>query len=380
MNRTLLLVEDNPGDADLIEDLLVEVREHSSRIVRAPTLTQALTQLRLIEVDAVLLDLRLPDGSGVECVNAVRDRAVDIPIIVLTGMDDHELALSCIAAGAQDYLCKQELRTENLRRAIGYAMARSREQSERRRADTLEQKLNIELLRQNYELKERDAQMRALTTRLNAVREQERTRISRTVHDELGQLLTGLKMELCWIGKRFAPGQTIDTPEVVARLLDAERMADSTIETVQQIAIELRPSALDSLGLHAAICDEARRFGQRLGIATDVQVGRWTEPTTETATALFRIFQELLTNIARHAHAVSVHVVLGEDARDWTLHVEDDGVGLRDIRERRPTSLGILGMKERAEALGGSVALAGGVERGTIATVRIPKEAVVEHA
>ena len=176
---------------------------------RIASLTAALEYLAANRVDAVVLDLQLPDGMGLECVSAVRRAAPDLPIIVLTGSDDEALALACISAGAQDYVSKHDVQAQSLRRSLGYAIARANERTQRTRADALQERLlatvqaaNVELQQKNDELTRRDDQMRSLTKRLHTVRDDERLRISRTVHDDLGQLLAGLKMDLGWIARR----------------------------------------------------------------------------------------------------------------------------------------------------------------------------------
>jgi signal transduction histidine kinase len=133
--RAILLVEDNPGDAVYIQELLGESAHYPpNRVIHVPSLAEAITVLlQQARFEVVLLDLGLPDGSGVECVDAVRSKARDVPIVVLTGRDDDELAVSCIAAGAQDYLSKQEVRSRTLSRAIEHAVARVREVESRRR-------------------------------------------------------------------------------------------------------------------------------------------------------------------------------------------------------------------------------------------------------
>lgn len=136
--RVLLLVEDNPGDAQLVEELLSEQGGEDYQIVHARRMSEAIETLRAVEVDVVLLDLRLPDCTGVDSVIAIRDRVNSIPIVVLTGSDDDELAIACIDAGAQDYLAKSEVRARNLRRAIGYAVTRLREAQLREMQETLE--------------------------------------------------------------------------------------------------------------------------------------------------------------------------------------------------------------------------------------------------
>lgn len=136
--RILLLVEDNPGDVQLVKDLLNEARRDTFMVMQTPRLTEAVHTLRSNEVDVVVLDLRLPDASGVDNVKAVRAVAGQVPIVVLTGTDDEEVALQCIDAGAQDYLSKSEVNARNLRRAIGYAITRIREAQLRDMHDTLD--------------------------------------------------------------------------------------------------------------------------------------------------------------------------------------------------------------------------------------------------
>lgn len=355
--RRLLLVEDNPGDADMIEALLEAGGEPQHSFAVAVSMADATRQLQASAFDGVLLDLQLPDASGVDCVRRIRACAADIAIVVLTGNDDEQLALDCLDAGAQDYLTKAELQTQPLRRAIAYASAR------------------VRLRRTNEELEEQAAHMRALATRLNAVREEERTRISREVHDELGQLLTGVKMDLGWLGRRFR-ADTAPTPEVVlGKLVEAESLVDRITHGVQRIALEMRPSALDALGLPEALRDECRRFEARIGVPVEVHVAGNPRPDGEVSTAIFRVLQELLTNVARHARASHVRVVLEEDPEGVRLQVQDDGVGVPPDVQRRANALGLLGIRERAAALGGTLRLEGGPGAGTLASVHVPRTA-----
>lgn len=479
----VLLVEDDPGAAALVKGLLSSAGR--DRVVQAMSLAGALSLLATTVVDLILLDLHLPDASGVDLVRALRASAWDVPIVVLLEPKDETSAVASIAAGAQDHLAKSELSGPPLRRAIDHALSRAREAIERRHADALEEcldaiveassdgivsatpegfisswnagaehifgcprgeaigaplgrflrpiqdgsadgeryfvsravdeveltdeaigirndgssvvlsvslcrlrwagvgegsivavcratgdrgSLDKELRRTHAELVSHDRQMRALTARLNEIREEERKRIAREVHDELGQLLTGLKLDLAWVTKRL--GAAPDA-SITDKLDGASQLIDRTIKTVQRIATELRPPALDALGLPEAIHDEVRRFEVRSGVKTEVQVEVQLQPDAETATALFRIVQELLTNVARHARATLVRVVLTH-GESWTLRVEDDGVGPAGWEAGHAPSLGLLGMRERAEALGGAFVLVRGRLGGTIATVCIP--------
>jgi len=235
---------------------------------------------------------------------------------------------------------------------------------------TLSKRRDAELQSLLAEQAAREALMRDLTERLRTLREEECTRISRQVHDELGQLLTGLKMDVRWMIRKLASGGTPD--DLAPKLAEAEDLVDQTVASVQRIAVELRPSALDTLGLPAAIRDEARRFEARTGVVTAVETGISSLPEPAVATALFRILQELLTNIARHAQASSLNIALSDEQGAWILRVRDDGVGIPVETARRATSLGLLGMTERAEAIGGAFRVEPHPDGGTLATVRVP--------
>jgi signal transduction histidine kinase len=218
-------------------------------------------------------------------------------------------------------------------------------------------------------------ELRALAARLQVVREEETTRIARDLHDELGQVLTGLKMDLRWIERRI--GDLPRTPElgsVLERAVAANALSDRAVGAVQRIAAELRPGALDRLGLGAAVREAMRDLEARGGMACRVDVpDDLPEPPPEAATGLYRILQEALTNVVRHAGARNVAVALRAADGRFTLRVSDDGRGLdagaaRDGRR----ALGLLGMRERAMMLGGDVSFERRPEGGTIVTAVVP--------
>lgn len=223
-------------------------------------------------------------------------------------------------------------------------------------------------------LRDSQKQLRALAARLETLREDERLRISREIHDELGQKLTALKLELVSAERILEemPNTTADNA-VLERVVEASELADEILAAVQEIAAELRPGALDKLGLGMALQSEARRFEQRTRIQCEVHLPDREPPlSTELSVALFRIFQECLTNVARHAGAGKVVVVL-EVKDDWVeLRVQDNGQGIPTARAADPDSLGLLGMQERAALLGGEIVFHSGREGGTIVTARIP--------
>lgn len=220
------------------------------------------------------------------------------------------------------------------------------------------------------------AELRALLTRLQRVQEEERTRISREIHDELGQLLTGLKMDVRWLERKLSePGIPAGFNPLLERAVAASELADVTITTVQKIAAELRPGALDQIGLEAALQQEARRFQRRSGIVSAVSVDEaWPPLTPAVNNELFYICREALTNVARHAGATQVNLRLTVTENALTLEIQDDGVGVAETADGTPGSLGLTGMRERAIQCGGEFTIRGNEPRGTKVRVKLPWE------
>jgi PAS domain S-box-containing protein len=217
-------------------------------------------------------------------------------------------------------------------------------------------------------------QLAALAVRLESVREEERTRIALEVHDVLGQALTGLKLDVAWTHKRIA--ESIDSlrhAAVLARLDSAKELLDSTIQSVRDIATTLRPGVLDEIGLEAAVEWQAREFQHRTGIGSNTTIRpRNMALSPEQSTALFRILQEILTNVARHAQATNVDIRLEQSGEQVSLQVRDDGRGITGVEQSGPKAFGLLGMRLRAQQQGGSFDIQGTSGTGTTVTVNIP--------
>jgi two-component system CheB/CheR fusion protein len=217
--------------------------------------------------------------------------------------------------------------------------------------------------------REKRAELRALAARLHAVREDERTRLAREIHDELSGSLTALKLDLSLLPDRAAKDHHL----FLEKLSSMSQLIDTTLAQVRTIVAELRPVALDKLGLVAAMEWQAREFHERSGIACETHLpAEEISLDADRATALFRIFQETLTNVARHAHASKVEVELKRDAQSFILAVRDNGKGIDEAAINAASSLGLLGIRERAMAFGGNMELTALPERGTCVTVRIP--------
>ncbi len=219
------------------------------------------------------------------------------------------------------------------------------------------------------ELRHSSEQLRSLTTRLQTIREEERGRIAREIHDELGQVLTALKMDLSWLASRLLKNQK----PLVKKTESMSELVDATIQTVRKISSELRPGILDDLGLSAAIEWQAQEFQSRTGIKCRFISSREDfRLDKERSTAVFRLFQETLTNVARHAEATRVDIGLEERAGHLILKVHDNGKGITKRQISHPKSLGLLGMRERAFLFQGEVKIKGTRGKGTTVTVRIP--------
>ncbi len=219
------------------------------------------------------------------------------------------------------------------------------------------------------ELEQSREQLRKLTAHLQSVREKERTLIARELHDELGQLLTALNTEAVLLGKKIPP----EYQALIERARNMTNLIEITMQTLKRIYMALRPGMLDHLGLTVSIGWQADEFTKRTGIACRGKIDREEmNLDPDLATALFRIFQETLTNIARHADATKVNARLKATAKKVLLVVKDNGRGITDEQREKPHSFGLLGIRERVAYWGGEVRITGEPGKGTTVHVSIP--------
>lgn len=212
-------------------------------------------------------------------------------------------------------------------------------------------------------------EIRGLASHLQDVREEERAGIAREIHDELGQQLTSLKMDLAWLSRKAKPEDEFARE----RIANALSLLDDTIKTVRRIATELRPGILDDLGLVPAIEWQAEEFQKRFSIPTYFSSDlNQTSFPTGVSIGLFRICQESLTNIARHAFASKINIALNQEAENILLSIEDNGKGFQAERPGDLKTLGLLGMKERAQMMGGKFQIESRQGKGTSVHVTVP--------
>jgi len=209
---------------------------------------------------------------------------------------------------------------------------------------------------------------RKLTVHLQRAREEERTRIAREIHDELGQVLATVHMGVSLLADEYR-----DHQHLTNKIKPFEEMLEGAIKTVQRIVSELRPLILDMLGLADALEWQVNEFRKRTGIECSMESLLLTKDfDPDVATAIFRILQETLTNIMRHAKATRVKITLAEKRNHIVLTVRDNGAGITREQGRNGNAFGIMGMRERANALGGKVNIVGVPEKGTVVVAHIP--------
>ncbi|ROZ74299.1 PAS domain-containing sensor histidine kinase [Ramlibacter sp. WS9] len=254
----------------------------------------------------------------------------------------------------------------------------------KRAADALQKakaELELRVAERTRELSAALAQQRELAAYSENVREEERTRIAREVHDELGSLLVALKMDVNWLDKRLGeqPGRTADAAQAMRERMrckcqNMSRLIESAVDNVGRIITDLRPSILDHQGLWAALEWQAHEFVQsaELELEWDMQAADAADLPEPSAMAVFRIFQELLSNVGRHAQASRVTVRIAADAERLRITVEDNGNGASPEAFESRTAYGVMGMRERARQLGGHIAIASEVGHGSAFTLVLP--------
>jgi len=385
------LVEDSPSDRVLIEESLAEYYPGQFKFTHAPRLADGLSLAAQGNFDVLLLDLSLPDATGCGTFLRARRAVPDLPIVVLTGSEDEAVGTEAVKQGIQDYLIKGPAYGRQTARSIRYAIERKRtvialQQAEaalQRERDQLETRvrertaelseLNRALQAEIAQRQEAEAAHRRVLRRLSGAEETERGRISRELHDQLGQDLTALKLGLQGVRK-----QDPLPASVQERIGGLEQLTEGLMRRIHRLAWELRPSVLDDLGLELALSRYTTDWSEGNGVVVDFHSGGIVgpRPPPDCENALYRITQEALTNIARHANARRVSVLLERQPRFLSLIIEDDGRGFDAAAalEAGPAqrSLGLLGMRERVHLVGGSLEVESAPGAGATIFVRLP--------
>jgi signal transduction histidine kinase len=341
----ILLVDDEPKSLYALQQLLATLDQN---LMVAQSGEEALRLALKNDFAVILLDVRMPGIDGFETARLIRSRERSrlTPIIFLTAAADEMTSMfRGYEVGAVDYLMKPVV-PEILKSKVA---------------------VFVELHAKSERLRESEEKLRRLAAHLISVREEERAHIAREIHDELGQVLTGLKMEVTWLAKRLKEAPLIEKTDSMCKLID------SSVQTVRKIATGLRPEMLDDMGLVAAVGWQAKEFQKRTGIRARIKLPPETARLdVDVSTTMFRIFQEILTNVARHSRATRIDVELQIAEDRVALEVADNGVGIADADLNGRKSLGLLGMHERALLFGGEVTISGRTGEGTRVLVTIP--------
>jgi len=360
---SVLVVDDDPKSLLAIEGLLSELGS-SVNVVSASSGEDALRRVLERDFAVIVLDARMPgiDGFATARLIHTRERSRHTPIIFLTGeYDDATSIFRGYEAGAVDYIVKPPI-PEMLRSKISVFVDLYKT-SAALRCEILERE------RVEGDLRASEETLRALAARLQSVREEESSRVAREIHEELGQALTGLKMDLTSFARRATGGQGALEENLQSML----GLIDDTIRSVKRIASRLRSEALEQLGLLAAIAWHGRDFQMRTGIRCKISLPEEAlvmDP--ERSTAVFRVFQEMLTNVERHANATKVDVSMEFTQGRLELAVRDNGCGIAQEHARSSRSFGLVGMRERAMLLGGDIRIDGERGKGTCASLSVP--------
>jgi len=359
---SILAVDDDSRSLMALQGLLSDM---PLKLVTAKSGDEALRCVVKEDFAVILMDARMPGVDGFEAARLIRERerSRHTPIIFLTSAyEDAPSVTRGYEAGGVDYIVKP-LMPQILKSKISVFVDLYRNNA------MLLQQIKERVTAEEH-LRASQQSLRALASHLQSVREEEWTRIAREIHDQLAQALTGLKMDLAWITNRLPEG----SKALREKAHSMSGLIDSTMESVREIMSQLRPEMLDRLGLAAAIAWQAGEFQRRSGIRCNVALpAKDLRLDRDRSTAMFRIFQELLTNVARHAGATRIDVAIRSDSNELLLTVEDNGRGIDAEVAHSPKSLGLMGVRERVLPFGGRVDITGVRGEGTRVTVALPR-------
>lgn len=330
---SILLVEDNPGDVRLLQHMMRGVTPPGVEFTCAERIADALERCNQTHFDVILLDLSLPDSTGLESFLTLQARIPSVPIVVLTGFADEELAIRAVRQGAQDYLVKGQVDQNLLVRAIRYAIERKQ----------VEKKLI------SYQTR-----LRSLTAKISLTEEQERRRIATDVHDHIGQTLALAKIKLGLLQKQAGPDHLREPIEEIRAILEP------AIQYSRSLTFDLSSPILYELGFEAAMEALLDQFQRQHLLATEFE----NDPAPkllddDTQIILFRAVRELLVNIIKHARAGKVRVNIRKGENEICIEVLDDGIGF-DLARIQPLTdktggFGLFNIQERLDFIGGNI-------------------------
>jgi signal transduction histidine kinase len=352
----LLIVDDMEDNLALLEAV---TRKLKINLIKANSGKSALEITRGIDLALAIIDVRMPEMDGFELAIKLNEDRFDakVPIIFLTANYDQDIS-DGYHSGAVDYIYKP-VNSLILQSKINVFL------------DLFNQKQkvvrNTELLKESSEeLKKSLEQLHSLAKYTENAREYERKSIARELHDDLGQALTAVKIDLGIIRHNVTEVDTISKIDKLSKLVG------DTIKTVQRLTSQLRPEIIDDLGLEAAIKWYTNEFGTRNSVEISLDIEEGLEIAPDDSITLFRIMQESLTNIARHAGASKVNISLLSFKNTVDFSIADNGTGIQEANLGSKKSFGLIGMRERATTLGGNLEISSEHGKGTIVHLTFP--------
>jgi signal transduction histidine kinase len=348
----MLLIEDSISDARLLQESILSSGVTDLSVSVAASLRESTDHLKNNHIDAILLDLSLPDSSGLETVQRVRGACPDMPIVVLTGVDDEKTGVEAVRMGAQDYLVKGQADGRLIARSVRYAIERKRAEQEIQKA---RDELEVRVKERTAELRLSQEKLRSLAAELEMTEERERRQIASDLHDSVGQILSFASRELKTLQK--SPPK-----EISKSLQQVSSQLDKAIEQTRTLSFDLSPSILYDLGFEVAIEDLTDRFSKEKKIRCCFKNCNMPKPLADDIKILlYRAVRELLINAAKHSSANVAKVTLLRSGDDICVTVEDDGQGF-----------GIFNIRERLNHIGGQFKIESSKGKGTKITLIAP--------
>lgn len=348
--QTVLLIEDNSIDAHLILSFINKLPGAPFRVISETRLDDGINRLLKNGIDLILLDLCLPDSRDLDTLIKLQEQVSTVPIIVLTGLNNEDIAVESVKCGAQDYLVKGQTDSSLLGRSMRYAI-------ERKKAER--------------DIHSYQEQLRSLAAEVSLTEDRERRRIAHDLHDHIGQLLVLAKMKLSTFQSTF--GEQVAKPVEEINVL-----VDDAIRYTRSLTAELSPPVLYEIGLEAAILWQAEQLQMRHNIKVIVEVNK--EPiqlADEMRGLLFRAVRELLHNVIKHARAHQIIIRLTGQVDHILIEIIDDGTGfdtkIIDRKNRQQHGFGIFSIQERLKYIGGSLLFESEVGKGTRVFLSAPK-------
>jgi signal transduction histidine kinase len=369
----ILIVDDAPVNLGVVVDYL-ESFGFGIRIARSGEM--ALKRVQHDQPDLILLDILMPGMDGFETCRQLKtlQAAKDIPVIFMTSLTSVEDKVKGFKVGAVDFVTKPLNQEEVLARVKTHLRLRDLALSLQEKNRQLETNSQVERDQLFEAISLQREQLRALNQKLTAVQEAERRQLARELHDEMGQALTAISINLAAITQDLPASCA---PGLHERLNESKMLADQTLEQIRELSANLRPAMLDDLGLEPTLRWYIKRYAQRTNLDLKLEVNGLQERLpADVETALYRIFQEALTNVSRHAHASAVQLYLQRKGPAIVARIEDNGDGFDAAQvlnhKLPPHGTGLLGMQERVALLGGTLTLATEPGQGTQLTLQIP--------